>query len=383
MKKSKSLTFIFLLGIFIQCLSCTEEKSEETHKTEQEIFQEPTSSQPGKLVTQERACYFDEVDSIRKSLDIELEVAEAREKEIVDEIMRYAELPSNFLLFRGDVSNALAISQQQKRLIVYNKDMFTRIDRQSKVYWSSVFIMAHEIGHHLANNITADYSPIQAELEADAFAAGILYQMGADTAQTLSALQSSFISNAKDTKTHPSKTKRLQNALQSWMKANERHQLNATPPPIDDDVWPEDSPGFGKFELWDPFFYQNMRQDSSNEDLGMTEPIFDGMTETPGFEGIVISAKNLGHQDQYVRFFETIIQLTKVPANKTEVYALNQRVKFKVYFAPTVGGDFDMDSIFDFFKPGRRIVFTIMNFNDMLGECIPHIVEVKEIKSIR
>lgn len=363
--KNSAFVFLWILCSTGLCWSgCSDEKSTNVPKTEPEGFLEPSASKPGRLVTQAKACYFDEVDSIRKSINIELQVADTREKEIVDDIMRYAELPSNFSLFRGDVSNAMAISHQQKRLIVYNKDLFIRIDRQSNVYWSSVFILAHEIGHHLANNMTPDYSPIQAELEADAFAAGILYKMGADTAQALSALQSHFISNAYDTKTHPSKSKRLNNALRSWRNANDRHSYNATPPILEDDE--NEEIYLNKWDLWEGFY-----QMLDKEELQTTE--------TSGFEGIVIHAKNLGDSKPDVRFFETLIHLTKVPSG-SQVGQPNQRVKFNVYYYPqAVGGDFDFDWIFSFFKPGRRIAFTVMDYYDQLGG-YRHIVEVKEIK---
>ena len=83
--KNSAFVFLWILCSTGLCWSgCSDEKSTNVPKTEPEGFLEPSASKPGRLVTQAKACYFDEVDSIRKSINIELQVADTREKEIVD-----------------------------------------------------------------------------------------------------------------------------------------------------------------------------------------------------------------------------------------------------------------------------------------------------------
>ena len=164
-------------------------------------------------------------------MDIVLDSAAERELDIINSIMDYAGLPSNFNVYRGDIDNAMAASVNGQRLIIYNKDLIDTIDKMANSYWSSVFIMAHEIGHHLANNILDSANSWKAELDADIFAASVLYKMGADSNQVALAVSSRFISNEKDTQTHPAKSTRLKAIRNAWFSAFERGNDIAIPPP--------------------------------------------------------------------------------------------------------------------------------------------------------
>ena len=365
----KNILIIFYSHILF-FLSCSENNNKSSAQiknndtTQQQRYVPPTGTTPGKLVTTGRACYFDDISTIQKTLEIQLDSAEKRELGIINEIMKYTGLPANFTIYKGDVSNALATNYEDTRLIIYNEDMFNLIDRQSQSFWSSVFIMAHEIGHHLTNNISEKYPPIQAELEADAFAANVLYKMGADTIQTLSALQSNFISNSMDTKTHPSKTKRLENAIKSWKNANMLQYDAAIPPEPNDDVKNWEISGFGKEELWDNWI---MNEEIMPSSIKLYKDL----------EGVVLGTKKLndrlGGQKEANgaegRYFEVTILITKIPKGISDPapYALNSKVKFEVHFAPFGSDGEDSDAIFTFFKPGRRITFSVNYYLDNIG----------------
>lgn len=154
-----------------------------------DTFVIPKAQTSGRLVSNTFACYFDKVNSTEMALNIIMGMANPRETQLVQSMMSYTGVPANFSIYRGDVSNALATQYRNERLIIYNKDLFSRIDRESDSYWSSVSIIAHEIGHHLSFNLHSSNS-IELELEADQFVAAILYKMGADSSLVQLAVRS-------------------------------------------------------------------------------------------------------------------------------------------------------------------------------------------------
>jgi hypothetical protein len=222
---------LVLLGLIMLYGSCADSGNS---------FVPPTSKNKGVLITNSRACYFNDIDSIAKELKVQIDTPSRREIEEIQTIMNYVGLPQNFKIYRGDIDNAMATIVNNQRLIIYNKDLFTRIDDLDSTYWSSLFIIAHEIGHHLAYNITDTSNAIDAELEADAFAGSTLYKMGADSNQVILAVESKFISNKKDTKTHPAKYRRIEAVKRSWYQASVLRYQGAVPPPPTDTVSTEE-----------------------------------------------------------------------------------------------------------------------------------------------
>lgn len=189
----------------------------------------------GVLTLTSRACNFGHVDSLEKKLKIKLDEPSTRELQEINTIMDYVGLPQNFTIYRGDVDNAMATFADNQRLIIYNKDLFSTIDAIDNSYWSSLFIIAHEIGHHLSYNILDENNQKKSEIEADRFAANILYKMGADSLEVISAVSSHLISNIEDTPTHPSKSKRITAVKDSWKTASMLSYRSAVPPEPDND----------------------------------------------------------------------------------------------------------------------------------------------------
>lgn len=119
-----------------------------------------------------------------------------------------------------NINNAVAISDGGIRYILYDKDFMNSINSENN--WSNLFILAHEVGHHL-NGHTLSFMSLsteelepeslanqrQQELEADEFSGFILAKLGGTLKQTLASIE--FLStNEDDTySTHPSKSKRL------------------------------------------------------------------------------------------------------------------------------------------------------------------------------
>lgn len=318
-------------------------------------FVAPGAGGKGRLKSDARACYFDDVDEVQKHLEIELDTADAREAELMQSIMQYTGLPQNFKFYRGDVSNALSIVVDNQRFIIYNKDLFAIIDKMSDTYWSSVFILAHEIGHHLAYNISDTTDYINAELEADKFAASILFKMGADSAQALAAVKSRFISNEEDTKTHPSKSKRIEAVKKGWLDASFLSYTSAVPAQ----------------PLYTNPDYSFALTDKLNVDPAEAYH-YEG-DSIKNIKGIILKTEVMKHNpdDPMDPDLKLLLTILITETTSPDIFAITARMVFEAwYYNPYVGnGDTDFKS---FFVPGRKITFDFMRACEH-GDC-QHII---------
>jgi tetratricopeptide (TPR) repeat protein len=133
-----------------------------------------------------------------------------------------------------NINNAIATSFNGIRYILYDRDFMDAIDSGNN--WGNLFILAHEVGHHI-NGHSLDillYKSIepkslkqkrQQELEADEFAGFILRKLGATLSQTSEAIN--MLSSKKDDtySTHPNKTKRLNAIKIGFNKALSKEQV--------------------------------------------------------------------------------------------------------------------------------------------------------------
>src|SRR6185312_2225684 len=87
-----------------------------------------------------------------------------------------------------------------------------------------IFILAHEIGHHLDGHTEAGLKSCPAiELEADQFAGFVLGKMGATLQQSQLAMY--YISTIASSKTHPGRYDRLAAIEKGWNKAKVQKEL--------------------------------------------------------------------------------------------------------------------------------------------------------------
>lgn len=344
-------------------------------------FEPPTAKKQGLLILNSRACYFDDVDSIEKKLEIKIDTPSRRETEQINSIMSYTGLPQNFKIYRGDINNAMATMVNDQRLIIYNKDLFARIDDIDSSYWSSMFILAHEIGHHLAYNISDTSSMLNAELEADIFAGAILYKMGADSNQVIAAVASRFISNTKDTKTHPAKYKRIAAIKKSWYQSSQLRYLSAIPPPIRDHFSlaagkPTLSDGYGATTTGYNFMalihngwvmdtdksraYGKIRYADSLHNISILE------SGSRNYQGIIVDVQQkpavAGYSEHI--FFEIEVIITKIDTacNKAGL-AVNQKHRFLVCL-DTFNSFIGKMGPFEFFAGGRRFGFDLYDMQN-------------------
>jgi tetratricopeptide (TPR) repeat protein len=131
----------------------------------------------------------------------------------------------------SDIDNAIATSYKGLRYILYDNDFMNKIVSNTNS-WSQLFILAHEVGHHinghsidvlLAVNDVVEPKTLatrrKQELESDEFAGFILAKLGASLEQTSEAVNL-MASNGDDTySTHPNKVKRLNAIKIGYQKA--------------------------------------------------------------------------------------------------------------------------------------------------------------------
>jgi tetratricopeptide (TPR) repeat protein len=136
------------------------------------------------------------------------------------------------------IENALAISYMGNRYILYDKDFMSAIANNSND-WSSLTILAHEVGHHV-NAHSLDvllyateviekqslYEKRQQELEADEFAGFVMAKLGASLNQVSEAI--AIVSSEEDDSgsTHPSRSKRIRAITEGFNNGSDNNVVS-------------------------------------------------------------------------------------------------------------------------------------------------------------
>jgi Zn-dependent peptidase ImmA (M78 family) len=127
-------------------------------------------------------------------------------------------LASTFKIKVANVPNVEATIKHHERYILYNPGFITQVNEATKNKWASIFILAHEVGHHLDGHTEAGLRSCPAiELDADQFAGFVLCKMGATLQESQLAMY--YISNMASSKTHPGRLDRLAAIEKGWDKA--------------------------------------------------------------------------------------------------------------------------------------------------------------------
>jgi len=242
-------TITFIAFLFYSC----------KQSNEQTDVKEPTNFGKIKL----KGCGFNSFNEY----EIPLLPPELRVVQIIDNIVKFSGLPNNFLIYRSDyINNAYASIVNGERIIVYDPKLFLDIELYSETYWTSVSILAHEIGHHLSGHTGDNIGSVPyKELEADKFSGFILYKMGATLEQSLKAMK--LIASDYESDTHPAKQRRLRSIIEGWNEANNQRFKSALPPsPVDS---PEDYYVFTKEMLIDNDLIYNSNYNDWFRDNGL------------------------------------------------------------------------------------------------------------------
>jgi Peptidase family M48 len=174
------------------------------------------------LMTIQHSCSFDGVEP-EKTLYIDESSKEA--KQIVEKIMNVYVLPQNFIIKAANCKNALATTDGTNRYILFSAHFLENFKKEANTKWAAYCVLAHEIGHHLSNHNLGEEDAKKRklqELQADKFAGGILFNLGATLAEAQAGIQTFSLEN--DSNTHPNKKARLEAVAQGWVQAKEKNE---------------------------------------------------------------------------------------------------------------------------------------------------------------
>ncbi|MDB4087449.1 M48 family metalloprotease [Flavobacteriaceae bacterium] len=131
----------------------------------------------------------------------------------------------------SNINNAVAAVYKGQRYILYDREFMNSLTAGSNQYWSNMFILAHEVGHHInghsldiilyANDVIDPKSLEEKraqELEADEFAGFVLAKLGASLSQTSKVLSNLPRITNENSSTHPSKDKRIASVKVGYKK---------------------------------------------------------------------------------------------------------------------------------------------------------------------
>lgn len=149
---------------------------------------------------------------------------------IVKQMLDTINWKENFRLQeKNGIQNAYATIMNNQRWIVYDNNFLEDIDAYTKTKWSSISIMAHEMGHHYYNHVVSSTgSTIPKEIEADFFSGYLMAKMGATKEQSIAAI--STIASDRASSTHPGKADRINAISQGWDKAGVSNTTTKNPP---------------------------------------------------------------------------------------------------------------------------------------------------------
>lgn len=232
-KNLKTLAFSVITAILLfSCKNTSNQDSEEKTAVDSiATIQRPTESTPGDMKNIYVGCGYNK-DLLMD--EMKLNLPETRALEQIKSILSHTGIPMNFEFYSANILNACATIIEDERFILYDPRLFQYADILSDDYWSSMSILAHEIGHHLSGH-TLKFTRAnqhQKELEADKFSGFVLYKMGATLQQAKAAINN--LGTDVDTDSHPSKYKRFEAIEEGWNEANNQRFNSALPPPPND-----------------------------------------------------------------------------------------------------------------------------------------------------
>jgi tetratricopeptide (TPR) repeat protein len=167
-------------------------------------------------------------------------MSDSEAENALNKILNTIGASKNFVLTPcSNINNAAATSYKGIRYILYDKEFMQSINSKTN-NWSSLAILAHEIGHHInghALDITMYLGGVveaeslanqrKQELEADEFAGFVLARLGANLNSAL-AFTEIFIEKDDTYDTHPTKSKRVNAVRKGFNKAGGDSTLSNT-----------------------------------------------------------------------------------------------------------------------------------------------------------
>lgn len=120
--------------------------------------------------------------------------------------------------YAGNVGNACASRHYGEPIITYSSDFLNYLASRNE--WASISVLAHEVGHHVNQDISWYGSfkhPWTRELQADFVSGYVLCRMGASMADATSAFRITF--SWMGTALHPDTPRRIDALRQGYYRA--------------------------------------------------------------------------------------------------------------------------------------------------------------------
>ena len=160
-------------------------------------------------------------------------VYEARD--ILQTMLQAIQWKENFRIReQNGIRNAYATIINSIRWIVYDNNFLEDIDAYTATKWSSISVLAHEMGHHYHNHVVSSSgSTPSKEIEADNFSGFVMAKLGATLQQSLAAMQA--IASDRASASHPAKKDRLDAITKGWNSSGET-TAPTSPSPTDPQI---------------------------------------------------------------------------------------------------------------------------------------------------
>ena len=150
---------------------------------------------------------------------------------IVGQIVDAFSLSKNFIVKSANCKNAMATVEGKQRYILYNTTFLENFKNESKTKWAAYCVLAHEIGHHLNNHdfeVKDSRKRKLMELEADKFAGGVLYILGATLEESKAGIELLQLKGESDT--HPPANARAEAIANGWKNSQEQYKNRRVSP---------------------------------------------------------------------------------------------------------------------------------------------------------
>ncbi len=174
----------------------------------------------------DQICRYSENENESIFLNCLTQKKENQTNNIISEVTKVSNISNNFTLINCDqLQNACAVINplnNNKRYILFDYHYFQNIYHDDA---ASVFILAHEVGHHINGHTIPTNETIgekrTKELEADYFAGSIMYKLGYSENRVFNILNK-LPNTENQYSTHPSGNVRLEYALKGFFSEKNR-----------------------------------------------------------------------------------------------------------------------------------------------------------------
>ena len=224
----------------------------------------------------------------------------------------------------ANINNAVAASYKGIRYIFYDRDFMSSVNSGNN--WENLFILAHEVGHHINGHsldlVLYTTEVVEAEtlvnqrkqeLEADEFAGFILGKLGATFEQTSSTINLTATNKDDTYSTHPSKSKRLAAIYKGHKKATEK------------EINPYENPS--KFKTSEEYYYSGDEKLKLKDYVGATADFTKAIELDPNdakaYQARMISNLNLGEEQfSHSLFLADAEKLIELQPNDSRWYEM-------------------------------------------------------------